>query len=99
MQRALQVATLLLLSALLESAWAGPNFLTTPNLYISGGDGVPVGQTFIAESTEVYGARWYIGDPLHPSVPALDALEGPADLMMFDATDWQAPILLAVSSV
>ena len=39
---------------------------------------------FLSETNNVIGISWYIGDPSQPNNPNVDALEGVADLVLFD---------------
>lgn len=80
---------------ILQPALASPDHLAVPAAYDNVGAGTVWGQTFTAESGSVLGASWYFGDPSRPDVAAVSALEGPADLVLFDATDLTSPIEIA----
>ncbi len=78
---------------------AAPNHLAAPAAYDNVGGGVSWGQTFVSEESLILGARWYIEDPTRPNEPLVNALVGPADLVLYDATNIASPIELARTQV
>jgi hypothetical protein len=71
--------------------------LVVTGLYDNAG-GATFGQTFTATTSNVAGLVVLIDDPNHPGDDTA-TLDGPARLVLFDATDPDSPVLLANSSV
>ena len=79
---------------------AVPNHLALPMVYDDAGElSSDYGQIFTSEANLVSGVRWYIGDPTRPGQENVDALEGAADLVLYDAADVNNPIELARTQV
>ena len=57
------------------------------------------GQTFIATDPSVTGVKLYIGDPSRPNVSEVNELSGPAELVLYDATNLLSPVELGRSLV
>lgn len=68
--------------------------LLAPSLYDNTVVPVAAGQTFIAVSATVSGIRLFIGDPTRPGDPSVGPIQGPADLILLDATDLANPVEL-----
>ena len=96
MSRAIGIIALLLVTA--SNLPAVPISLVGPNVYDNQGGGVS-GQLFISESIFVSGVRWYIGDPTRPNNDNVDALQGTADLVIYDAADLNLPVQLARTQI
>jgi hypothetical protein len=70
--------------------------LTTPALYDNAGGAKDFGQTFIARDEMIGGVQFFIRDPARAADdPRVDELEGPAELVLLDASDLTAPVELA----
>ncbi|MBX9627946.1 MAG: putative Ig domain-containing protein, partial [Gemmataceae bacterium] len=57
------------------------------------------GQTFVAEADHMAGVQLYINDPSRPGNDHVNELVGPADLILYDATDFLNPIEVGRSRV
>src|SRR5262245_47634760 len=57
------------------------------------------GQTFIAQDNFAAAVQLYINDPTRPDDPRVNELVGPADLVLYNATDLLNPIEIARSRV
>lgn len=68
------------------------NHLALPSTYDNARE--DFGQTFVAVDDFVSGVSMYIGDPFRPGIVSVGELLGPADLVLWDATDLGNPIEL-----
>ena len=75
------------------------NHLGTPGVYDNAQSPPYYGQTFVAEGPSFAGVRIYIGDPERPDDANVNALVGPADLVLYDVANLAAPIELARAEV
>lgn len=89
----------LLLSWTSLSAAVGIDHLAPPTLYDNAGPPSVWGQTFVAQDGFVSGVQVFVGDPSRPTNPAVNALLGPADLVLYDATNLLSPVALATTQV
>src|SRR5688572_19152667 len=85
--------------AFVGSVMAGPNHLDLPGVYDNAETPLEYGQTFIAENTLMSGVRVYIGNPSDPDNPTVNELIGPADLVLYDASNLLQPIEIGRSLV
>ena len=82
-----------------SSVFADINHLAIPTAYDNIGGADFYGQTFIAQDINITGVQVFVGDPDRPNDAGINALIGPANLLLYDATNFASPILLANDSV
>lgn len=87
----------LALALLSTQPGASPVHLSPPTVYDNAE--ANYGQVFVAEEGALAGVRLYIGDPTRPGDPQVDALDGLAYLVLFDATAPAAPVEIARAQV
>ena len=91
---------ILILSTVIPSSVFGDiSHLVIPSAYDNIGGVNFYGQTFIAQDINITGVQVYVGDPARPSDAGVNALIGPANLLLYDATNFASPILLASDPV
>lgn len=82
-----------------NSAHAAIFHLATPETYDNAEASAEYGQTFVAVDSLFGGVQLYIGDPTRPGNPLVNELVGPAELVLYDATDLLNPTELHRSTV
>ncbi len=91
--------TTLLLLHICNSGHAAIFHLATPATYDNAEPSAEYGQTFVAVDSFFGGVQLYINDPARPGNPLVNELVGPAELVLYDASDLLNPTELHRSTV
>jgi len=75
------------------------NHLDIPGVYDNVGGDSDFGQTFVAQDNLLSGFQVYIGDPTRPENTLVNELIGPADLILYNATNLLSPFEIARDTV
>ncbi|HKR59217.1 MAG TPA: M23 family metallopeptidase [Pyrinomonadaceae bacterium] len=84
---------------ILHQVIAAPDHLDLPAIYDNAEPPLEYGQTFIAQDRLMTGIRVYIGDPSRPGDPRVNELIGPADLVLYEASNLLQPMEISRSQV